>query len=69
MAKIKTPNFENEKVIKVRLWIRLKRLFLPLYFNTIYGMLKKLGYRDIEHISTLQINAGRSDNTISIVLD
>ncbi len=66
MAKNKSPSFKNEKIVKVRIGIRLKRLFLPLDFNTVDDMLKKLGYRDIEHIGNQQINASKSDSTFYI---
>lgn len=66
MAKPKTLNFENEKVVKIRLGIRLKQLFLPLDFNTVDRMLKKLGYGDIDNSGNQQINASKSDATFYI---
>ena len=61
MVKNKILNFENEKIIKIRLGIRFKRLFLPLDLNTVSGMLQKLGYREINHIDEQQISANKSD--------
>lgn len=61
MKKNKVPSFQNEKIVKVRLGIRLKRFFWPLDLNIIDDMLKKLGYRDIEYTGNQGLDARKSD--------